>query len=699
MNGDKKQFVSVSIFFSFIIISIIGVIVAFNYDSTDKSIEERSNKNNNSVTIDEGNNDLNSHTTTNNSNNNNNAVNNNYNSNSTVKDSKPVQIVTKTTNNTTSNKKGSIPISYFITELDNDKIYVGSKTRVRVDVKPDNATDKSVKYTSSNTKVATVSKDGIITGVGVGDADIYISVAGGKTSVSVKVIKNNSNTSSTNSNSNNSKVSVKNINLSPSDVKIGVGVFAFLRADITPSNATNKEVIWSSSDSSIVSVSGRGLIEGKKVGTAYIIATTKDGLKTAKSKVTVTTNKISVTKVMLNRSSTYIDVGYTRSLVATVYPETATNKTVMWKSSNTSIATVDGQGVVKGIKPGTVTITATTQDGKKTDTCKVTVNAIKNGWVTENGKKYYYKNNVKQTNTYIDYIYLNKNGEAQAKMGNFTATMYGALAWANRSITITKTASSSGTKVGTIPTGGKMTILSAEVSGTKFIKVKYGSTTGYINSDYIFINLPDVMPDVIYSISNASSSVFKTAGYSISNITGKNLYGFSKKYNSKIGKDTYYAPLLYPVAKKFQKAYNSAKSAGYNFKVYDTYRPRPVEELVTKHYKALYDSNSTVRNKVNYDASGNYWGYGWFMTTTGTSRHCQAIALDLALTDKNGKELSAQSKIHMLDTSSLRKYNNSVANKLSGFMTNAGFSTLASEWWHYEDNTYKGNAYNTFYIK
>ena len=107
-----------------------------------------------------------------------------------------------------------------------------------------------------------------------------------------------------------------------------------------------------------------------------------------------------------------------------------------------------------------------------------------------------------------------------------------------------------------------MTILSAMDGKTKYIKMKYGNTTGYVYSDYIMINLPDVIPDMYYEITNADSSIFKSAGYSISGVTGKNLYGFKKKYNSKIGKETYYAPLLFPVAKQLQKAYDNAVKQG-----------------------------------------------------------------------------------------------------------------------------------------
>ena len=289
--------------------------------------------------------------------------------------------------------------------------------------------------------------------------------------------------------------------------------------------------------------------------------------------------------------------------------------------------------------------------------------------------------------------------QEEKKIGTFSATLYNAVAWANQTLNIRKSANGNSSKIGTTPTGGKMTILSAMDSKTKYIKIKYGQTTGYVYSDYIMINLPDVIPDMYYEITNASSSIYKSAGYSISGVTGKNLYGFTKKYNSKIGKETYYAPLLFPVAKQLQKAYNVAVKQGYNLKVYDSYRPYAVTKSIYSKFLTLYNNNSTVRQKILYDKNGAYWGPGWFLAQSA-SNHNRGIAVDIALTDKNGKDLKAQSTMHTLDTTSVVKYNNSNANKLKSIMTSVGFETLQSEWWHFEEQSYKASSpVNSFYLK
>lgn len=322
----------------------------------------------------------------------------------------------------------------------------------------------------------------------------------------------------------------------------------------------------------------------------------------------------------------------------------------------------------------------------------------KNGWITIDGKKYYYKDNIKITNSYIDYIYLDNNGIAKKKIGTFSATLYGATAWANQELNIRKEATMDSNIIGTIPVGSKMTILASENTNSKYIKVKYNNLIGYVYSNFILINLPDVIPDMLYEITSASKSTASTANTAIPGITGKNLYGFTKKYNSKIDKETYYVPLLYPTAKKLQRAYNKARSEGYNLKVYDSYRPHDITISTNNYFRKLYNSNNKVKNAINYDKEGNYWGPSWFLASS-VSAHNKGIALDITITNSNNQELKAQTAYDTLDTSSIVKYNNTVSNKLRNIMLSQGFSPLESEWWHFQDNDYKTSKVNTFHIK
>ena len=168
---------------------------------------------------------------------------------------------------------------------------------------------------------------------------------------------------------------VTGVSLNKSETTIEKGETETLEATITPGNAANKNVEWTSSDSEVAKVDSNGVVTGVKKGTAIITVTTEDGRHTATCNVTVKEEPatISVTEVSLNKNETTIEVGKTDTLTATVSPEDATNKNVTWESSDTTVATVDDSGLVLGVKEGTAIITVTTEDGKKTATCQVTI--------------------------------------------------------------------------------------------------------------------------------------------------------------------------------------------------------------------------------------------------------------------------------------------------------------------------------------
>lgn len=445
------------------------------------------------------------------------------------------------------------------------------------------------------------------------------------------------------------------------DREIYVGDTTTVITTIYPDNATNPEIVYSSSNPSIAIVSSDGTVTAIGSGECYITSSVNN-LASGQVKVTV-----------LNQNNTT----YLNDNVEEQEQQTESEQQQKEQKDDSSTSNSSDQ----------VTNSSPDSDNKKED--------IKNGWYTINNKKYYYKNNTLVKNSYVDYIYLDSNGVAQDKIGDFSATLYGAVAWANQDLNIRAKATQNSKKIGIVAAGDKMTILSSENSSTKYIKIKYNNQVGYVYSNFIYINLPDVIPDMIYNISNADKSIYKTSGKSIPNVTGVNLYGFSKKYNKKIGKTTYYAPLLYPVAKQLQKAYNTALSQGYNLKIYDTYRPYDVSVKINKEFKSLYNSNKSVKNGIDYDNDGAYWGTGWFLANS-ISLHNRGVAIDLALTDSRGNELGAQTPMHTLDTRSVRKYNNSAANTLSKIMTSVGFETLDSEWWHFQENNYKNSVANSF---
>ena len=172
---------------------------------------------------------------------------------------------------------------------------------------------------------------------------------------------------------------VISVSLNKNNLTLDVGKSETLTATITPSNATNQNVTWESSDSNgIVTISPdtadskNATITATGAGTTTIKATVDE--KSAECSVTVKApTTILVTGVSLNKASTTLTVGDTETLTATVAPEDATNKAVTWSSNDSTVATVDESGKVTAVAPGEATITVTTEDGSKTATCTVIV--------------------------------------------------------------------------------------------------------------------------------------------------------------------------------------------------------------------------------------------------------------------------------------------------------------------------------------
>ena len=176
-------------------------------------------------------------------------------------------------------------------------------------------------------------------------------------------------------------ITVAEIKLSQSTLSMKKGETAALTVTITPENATDKAVDWTSSDTKIAMVDSTGKVTAVSAGTASITCMAKDGSdKKATCEVTVTDptppkpSVVKVTKITLNKTTASVGKGKAMQLTATVTPTNATNKAVTWKSSNTKIATVSSTGKVTAKAAGTVTITCTAKDGSgKKATCRITV--------------------------------------------------------------------------------------------------------------------------------------------------------------------------------------------------------------------------------------------------------------------------------------------------------------------------------------
>lgn len=240
----------------------------------------------------------------------------------------------------------------------------GESESLTATVAPDNATNKVVSWKSSDESVASVA-DGKVTAIKAGNATITVTTAdGGKTATCSVTVDAKT-------------IPATSIKLDKTTLGLVEGESETLKATVTPDNATNKEVIWESTDNAVATVVD-GKVTAVKAGKAKIIATVKPlGLveaPLATCEVTVTAKTIAVTGVTLDKPALNLVEGDSETLTATVAPDNATNKEVSWKSSDDAVATV-ADGKVTAVKAGSATITVTTADGGKTATCEVTVTA------------------------------------------------------------------------------------------------------------------------------------------------------------------------------------------------------------------------------------------------------------------------------------------------------------------------------------
>ena len=253
-------------------------------------------------------------------------------------------------------------VTYISVSPSSISLYKGETTYISANVTPSNATNPNVEWTSNNTSIATVDNNGKVSAVGVGNTKIRCSAVDGsgkygECHVTVK-----------------EPIAVTNISLSKSSISIAINESYRLIETVSPSNATNKSVAWKSQNTNIATVDYNGNVTGKSAGKTKIVCSSTDGTN-IQAECDVEVYKVNATGVSLNKSSAKVNINETLQLTATVSPSNASDKSITWKSDNTSIATVSSSGLVKGIAEGKTTIRATTSNGKSA-TCEVTVKKV-----------------------------------------------------------------------------------------------------------------------------------------------------------------------------------------------------------------------------------------------------------------------------------------------------------------------------------
>ena len=237
-----------------------------------------------------------------------------------------------------------------------ENLIVGMTKKLEATITPENATTKTITWTSSNTEVATVSTQGIVTGKGAGTSVITATTYNGKTAKCTITVEQ----------------PITTITLNATTASLWVGKTKALTANISPTTSSNTAVNWSSSNKNVATVSSKGVITAKGKGTCTITCTAADGYGTRSTcEVTV---KQQVTEIALSETTVSLWVGDTKTITATASPTTANNTNVTWSSSDKNVATVSSKGVITAKDEGSCSITCTAADGYGTTSiCKVTV--------------------------------------------------------------------------------------------------------------------------------------------------------------------------------------------------------------------------------------------------------------------------------------------------------------------------------------
>ena len=227
-------------------------------------------------------------------------------------------------------------VSLDLTSVD---IPVGKSITLSAIVYPETTTDKTISWKSSDESVVRV-EDGVLYAQKIGSSVVTATCGTKCATCTVNVVP----------------IKVTGVSLDKTSATLKVGETVTLTATVTPSDATDKTVVWSSSDDNVVSVDN-GVVKAKKIGKAIITAKAGDQAATCE----VTVEATPVTGITLDKTSATLKVGESVTLKATVFPSNASDKDVFWVSTDENIATVDN-GVVTAKKIGYVKILARTEN-------------------------------------------------------------------------------------------------------------------------------------------------------------------------------------------------------------------------------------------------------------------------------------------------------------------------------------------------
>lgn len=264
---------------------------------------------------------------------------------------------------------GSVLVSGITLSPSQVVLNIGQTSQLTATVTPASAGNKTLSYTSSNSQVATVNSQGLIAAITAGTTNITAGATDGSNVTATTLVTVLSG---------GTIIPVTNLTLTQTSGTLHPGETVQLIPVFTPSNATDQTCIWSSSDTSIATVSNQGLVTVlQRYGTVRITAVSNSNrARSARYNLSVT---VPVSSITLSATTIALGINQSRTVVATVLPNNAGNKTVRWTSGNSLVATVNANGNITGRANGVAIVTATTQDMGLRATVAVTVTTLVQG--------------------------------------------------------------------------------------------------------------------------------------------------------------------------------------------------------------------------------------------------------------------------------------------------------------------------------
>ena len=296
--------------------------------------------------------------------------------------------------------------------------------------------------------------------------------------------------------------------------------------------------------------------------------------------------------------------------------------------------------------------------------------------------------------------------------GAFELPVSGATGYAAVDLPVFESANTFSNFITALNPGQGFTIIREE---NDWWQIEINNIRGWVMHKYCFINLPDIIPSIIYNNTNTYFSMFKSSGLDIPNITGRALYD-AMDFNVRLDREEYIAPVLYAMAGRVFRAQHNALAEGHTLILYEAFRPADAHNELHEYFSELVNTNPAVRAGITADS----FNIRWFLAESPYN-HQRGTAVDVSLaridsmeTRTSGNyayiyitgytEYIMQTDIHELSVAAAvyastvhaRSTTSWIGQPMSSratpgtvllhrYCTDAGLIPLASEWWHFND--------------